>query len=197
MQIGRSKKSELDGKIDELEYKIQDLKRRVAELRRKRPKPQVADYPFTDWNGEQATLSSLFGDKEHLILIHNMGKDCSYCTMWADGFNGLLPHLQSRAAFVVTSPDPPEVQKELALSRGWRFPMYCVGAESGFIADMAFMQGKSELTPGLSIFEKQPDGSILHVARSEFGPGDDYCPVWHLFALLPGGVSDWEPKFSY
>lgn len=189
-------KSELDAEIDKLEYKIQELKSNVAELRRKRPKQEVTDYLFTDMDGQQAALSSLFGDKSDLILIHNMGTGCSYCTLWADGFKGLLPHLLSRAAFAITSPDLPEVQKQFAQSRGWQFPIYSVSGTS-FVEDMAFLDDKHELVPGFSIFEKQPDGAILRCARGEFGPGDDYCSVWHLFALLPGGAADWEPKLSY
>ena len=31
-----------------------------------------------------------------------------------------------------------------------------------------------------------------------FGPGDPYCGVWHLFALLGDSMGpDWQPKFSY
>jgi len=37
-----------------------------------------------------------------------MGRD--YCTMRANGFTRLLPHLESGAAFVLTSPDKPEAQ---------------------------------------------------------------------------------------
>jgi predicted dithiol-disulfide oxidoreductase (DUF899 family) len=59
-------------------------------------------------------LSDLFGEHEDLIVIHNMGVSCPYCTLWADGFNGLIRHLEDRAAFVMVSPDPPDIQKEFA-----------------------------------------------------------------------------------
>src|SRR6516164_9513796 len=52
-----------------------------------------------------------------------MGASCPYCTLWADGFNGLLPHIENRAAFVVASPDDPQAQEKFKASRGWRFPM--------------------------------------------------------------------------
>jgi hypothetical protein len=35
------------------------------------------------------------------------------------------------------------------------------------------------------------------VGRAEFGPGDDFCAVWHFFDLLPEGVDGWEPRFAY
>ena len=71
------------------------------------------NYAFRGENGP-ASFADLFGDKNDLILIHNMGKGCTSCTMWADGFNGVYDHLASRAAFVVSSPNPVAVQKAFA-----------------------------------------------------------------------------------
>lgn len=77
---------------------------------------QVNDYELLDSENQKVKLSKLFGKKNDLIIIHNMSKTCPYCTMWADGFNGLLPHLEDRATFVVSSPDEPAIQKEFANS---------------------------------------------------------------------------------
>ena len=77
-------------------------------------------------NNEQVSLLDLFGDKNELFVVHNMGKSCSYCTMWADGFNGIYHHLIDQASFVVASPDTPEVQENFAAERKWRFPMISV-----------------------------------------------------------------------
>ena len=35
-------------------------------------------------------LSELFGEHDDLVIIHNMGASCRYCTLWADGFSGYL-----------------------------------------------------------------------------------------------------------
>ncbi|HEY4822831.1 MAG TPA: hypothetical protein VIH83_04000 [Candidatus Bathyarchaeia archaeon] len=51
-------------------------------------KEKVREYVLTDSEGGKAALSTLFGKKDDLILVHNMGRSCPYCTMWADGFNG-------------------------------------------------------------------------------------------------------------
>ncbi|MBI2675210.1 MAG: DUF899 family protein [Candidatus Aenigmarchaeota archaeon] len=158
-------------------------------------KMEVKDYQFRDWNNKTIGLSGLFGSKEELILIHNMGKSCSYCTMWADGFNGVLHHLEDRASFVVVSPDSPKVQKAFAKGRGWKFRM--VSAEgSPFSREMGFESDDGEPCPGVSVFQKR--GRNMHrVSHDKFGPGDSYCLVWHLFSLLPEGSKDWEPKFEY
>jgi hypothetical protein len=40
------------------------------------------------------------------------------------------------------------------------------------------------------------DGNrILRVSDAGFGPGDDFCALWHIFDLLPGGAGDWQPKY--
>lgn len=189
-------KTEIDRQVDELEYQLQDIKRRLAELRRQRPREEVRDYTLTDSGGRGVALSSLFGDRGELILVHNMGRDCSYCAMWADGFEGLLPHLTSRAAFAVTSPDDPAAQEEFRRARGWSFPLYSTRGTS-FAADMGFDGGEEGLMPGVSVFTKEPGGQIYRVGRAEFGPGDNFCAVWHFFELLPRGVDGWEPRLSY
>jgi len=189
-------KTETDRQVDELEYQLQDIKRKLAELRRQRPRDEIRDYQLLDPEGREAPLSTLFGDQSRLILVHNMGRNCAYCTMWADGFTGLLPHLESRAAFAVTSPDQPAAQKEFVQSRGWKFPVYSTAGTS-FTADMGFDDEKEGLMPGVSVFTKETDGRMYRVSRAEFGPGDDFCAVWHLFDLLPEGIDGWEPKLSY
>lgn len=189
-------KTKTDNQIDELEYQLQELKQKLAELRRERPREEIGDYRLLDFEGRETPLSSLFGDQRSLILVHNMGRNCSYCTMWADGFTGLLPHLESRAAFVLTSPDKPEAQKEFVRSRGWNFPVYSTAGTS-FTADMGFDDEKEGLMPGVSVFTKETDGKIYRVSRAEFGPGDNFCAVWHFFDLLPEGINGWEPQLSY
>jgi len=186
-------KTEIDSQIADLEYQVQDLKRQISELRRRRKPEEVQDYEFRNSEGQRARLSELFGARNRLILIHNMGIGCSYCTMWADGFVGLLPYLESRAAFVVTSPDEPNTQKHLAQSRRWNFPMYSV-AGTNFIADMGFDHPQEGLMPGVSVFAKEEDSKMYRVASAEFGPGDNFCAVWHFLELLPEGVDGWEPK---
>jgi predicted dithiol-disulfide oxidoreductase (DUF899 family) len=189
-------KTKTDNQIDELEYQLQDIKQKLAELRRQRPREEIGDYQLLDSEGREARLSSLFGDQSSLILVHNMGRNCSYCTMWADGFNGLLPHLESRAAFALTSPDKPEAQREIVQSRGWNFPVYSTAGTS-FIADMGFDDEKEGLMPGVSVFTKETNGKMYRVSRAEFGPGDNFCAVWHFFDLLPKGIDGWEPQLSY
>jgi predicted dithiol-disulfide oxidoreductase (DUF899 family) len=181
--------------------KLDSYRRRIAELREKmralqatvEPEP-VQDYEFATPKGI-VRLSKLFGRKDNLIVIHNMGSSCPHCTLWADGFNGLYDHLANRAAFVVSSPDAPAVQERFAKSRGWRFPMVSHKGTS-FAADMGYRSEDGEWIPGVSVFKRE-DGRILRVADTSFSPGDDFCALWHFFDLFPESAGDWSPRFRY
>ena len=181
-------------KIRAAEASLVRQQEKLAALKRRQPREPVADYALATTRGP-VKLSALFSGKRDLIVIHNMGRQCRYCTMWADGFNGLYPHLADRAAFVVISPDSPAVQKKFAASRGWRFPM-ASGQGSTFIHDMGFLPKPDEPWPGVSTFQRVR-GRIFRVAKAPFGPFDQFCATWPLFALLAAGVDGWEPKYRY
>lgn len=182
-------------KYADVNRKLTDYRRQIASIREKMREtlaavePQeVKDYELANVDGP-VRLSELFDGHEDLILIHNMGVSCSHCTLWADGYNGLHPHVVTRAGFAVSSPDRPTVQKKFAESRGWRFPMVS-HAGTSFAADMGYVSTKGGWMPGVSVFRR--DGNtILRVSDTGFSPGDDFCTLWHFFDLLPGGVGEW------
>ena len=181
--------------------KIDAYRRQIARLRERIRKAQagaaaevVADYALTRADGA-VKLSALFGGKRELFVIHNMGAACAYCTLWADGSNGIYHHLADRAAFVVSSPDPPAAQAKLARGRGWRFPMASHRGTS-FAADMGYQAKDGGLLPGVSVFRRQR-GRIIRIADTGFSPGDDFCTMWHFLDLLPGGARGWGPKLRY
>jgi len=181
-------------KIARLETALTAKHEHLAELKRRLPPEEVKDYQLRGPEGF-VPLSRLFHGKKDLIVVHNMGRQCRFCTMWADGFNGLLPHLADRAGFAVVSPDAVGVQQKFAASRGWKFPFYS-GKGTSFIKDMGFLPTPSEPMPGVSTFRRR-GAKIFRVAQAHFGPFDSFCPSWHFFALLFGGAGDWAPKFRY
>jgi predicted dithiol-disulfide oxidoreductase (DUF899 family) len=172
---------------------IAELRRKMRELQQSIEPEEVTDYEFATLEGK-TRLSQLFGDKKQLFVIHNMGTSCPMCTLWADGFNGVLPHLADRAAFVVSSPDNPEKQQKFATSRGWRFRMVS-HQDTEFAGEMGY-RGDNGWLPGVSVFEKR-NGKIVRVSDTSFGPGDDFASIWHFFDLLPEGAKGWRPKFKY
>jgi predicted dithiol-disulfide oxidoreductase (DUF899 family) len=190
--------TELAGRVESLEKELYGKQKQLSELRRQLPAEDVEDVALQTTDGE-VRISELFGDKSDLIVVHNMGSKCPYCTLWADGLTGLLPHLEDRAAFVIVSPDPPDAQRAFAEGRGWRFRMASNG-DSGFTAAMGFsseQDGQTSYMPGYSTFHKGDDGKVVRVARDFFGPGDLYCGLWHMLGVLKDGANGWQPKFSY
>ncbi len=182
----------LDTEIEDLERRIEALKAERSEARRRRGPEPVEDMEVDTGEGVRR-LSDLFGEHDDLLLVHNMGRTCAYCTLWADGLAGLLPHLTRRSAVVLLTPDAPDVQRAFAASRGWPFvmasdPTRAVARALGFATDEGFS------LPGVSALRRTADGSLVRTGRAEFGPGDDYCAVWPLFDLLEGGVGDWAPR---
>jgi predicted dithiol-disulfide oxidoreductase (DUF899 family) len=183
----------LKKKIRKAERSLNEDNRKLGSLKRKLPSEPLKDYELAGPSGP-VKLSSLFGEKRDLIVVHNMGASCPYCTLWADGFNGLLPHLEDRAAFVVVSPDSPKNQAAFAKKRGWTFRMLS-GRHGDFTDDMGFLSKEGPL-PGVSTFRKS-GRSIHRIASAPFGPFDSFCPAWPLFNLLSAGVGAWQPKFRY
>ena len=180
-------KENIEKELQEIEKKIEEMRKKRIELNSILASMDVKEYTLKDRDGKDAKLSEMFGDKNHLILIHNMGKGCSYCTMWADGFKDTYKEIEKKASFVLVSPDKPEVHKEFAEANGWGYKTLSASGKD-FIFDMGYdfiKEGKHNYWPGVSVFEKKEDGSIIRVAKDYFGPGDFYCNIWHFLDLLP------------
>ena len=110
----------------------------------------------------------MIGDHDDLLVVHNMGRGCAYCTLWADGFSGFTHHFARRCAFVLCSDDEPETVGAFAKERGWSFR--CVsGRGSDFTGAMGYRSAKG-------------------------GPVDDSCASWPLFALLQEGANGFVPR---
>ena len=189
-------KAALARQLQQAEKELQRARAKILKLRRKIAGETVEDYTLRDKGGKAVRLSSLFGKKDDLIVVHNMGKGCRWCTLWADGFNGVHQHLNNRASFVVVSNDKPEVMKKFADSREWQFKILS-GAEGDFTKNMGYRSDDGRPQPGVSTFHRDKDGTITRVAHTWFGPGDDFCAVWHIFDMLHDGTNAWEPQYKY
>ena len=180
-------------KLNDYRTQLGELRTKMRELQSTIAPQQVDDYELSTPDGP-VRLSQLFGAHDALFVIHNMGAGCVYCTLWADGFNGIIDHLENRAAFVVSSPDAPDAQRKFADSRGWRFRMVSQQGTT-FAKDMGFT-GEHGFEPGVSVFKKDGD-RIVRVSHQPLGPGDDFCALWHFLDLLPEGPDGWQPRYKY
>jgi predicted dithiol-disulfide oxidoreductase (DUF899 family) len=182
-----------DSEIEAVEKEIGELVVKLNALRRANPGAEVPNYRFGTVGGERSLLD-LFGSRDKMLVIHNMGQGCRYCTLWADGFNGLVAHLESAMSVVLVSKDPPDVQRRFASSRGWRFRLASHGGGE-YMREQALADGY-ENCPGAVVYERD-GGRITRKNRCSFGPGDIYCAMWSLLGLAGMGEEEWVPQYSY
>jgi predicted dithiol-disulfide oxidoreductase (DUF899 family) len=189
--------TDAEAQIEAQEKRVREETEKLLALHRARPAREVRDYELQTAEGPRK-LSSFFNGKNEMLLIHNMGKRCSYCTLWADGLNGFTPHLLNRAGLVVVNDDPLETQKQMSAERGWTFPMASSRGTSLF-EDFGMKSLGSEEAgdwPGVSVLTRDADGTICQKSKAMFGPGDLYCSIWNFFGMLDENVK-WEPKQKY
>ncbi len=178
---------------EKLELEIMEKSQQLAALRAKEADREVKDYKFQTQSGE-ISMSEMFAGRDRLLMIHNMGQGCRYCTLWADGINGILAHLEDAMSVVFVSKDPPETQRRMALNRDWRFQMVSHGG-GDYMSEQCAV-GDHANYPGAAVYQLN-DGKIVRRAGAPFGPGDLYSPMWHFLSLAGIGMSDWTPQFQY
>ena len=179
--------------ITQVEQQIFELTGKLKELRLAAEPEEVSNYEF-DIEYGSVSLLDLFGEQKVLFAIHNMGQGCRYCTLWADGINGFLPHLESAMSVVLMSKDLPVTQRTFANSRGWRFKLASHHANS--YAEDHTKMGEYSNMPGAAFYRRE-NGKIFKKNSCVFGPGDLYCSFWNFLALSGIADSDWTPQFRY
>jgi predicted dithiol-disulfide oxidoreductase (DUF899 family) len=182
----------MNEQIQSLQKELFEIKSKLREaIKAFEPEP-VDDWELRGLNNSVVTLSRLFGDQSELLVIHNMGKGCNYCSLWGDAMIGAAKHLMQRCGFVLCSNDTPEVIREFRELRGWDYP--CVsGHGSDFAKAMGYANEQGDPLPGVSAFHKRMDGTIVRTGHAPFGPGDDFCAVWPMLDLIEGGAGEWAP----
>ncbi|MFT7688311.1 MAG: putative dithiol-disulfide oxidoreductase (DUF899 family) [Candidatus Azotimanducaceae bacterium] len=179
--------------LQEAEMALLELTQKVAQLRKETPLKPVRNYTFTGADGE-LSLKDLFGDKSTLFLIHNMGQACRFCTLWADGLNGFIAHIESQFALALVSKDDPETQRRMSNSRQWRFRMVS-HAGGKYISEQSVLAGQDNM-PGLVCYILE-DGEIYRKNAVVFGPGDEFCSQWNLLSLAGISEAEWAPQYQY
>jgi predicted dithiol-disulfide oxidoreductase (DUF899 family) len=179
--------------IAELEQQLLEMTLRLTKLRREAPRVEVPAYTFQTLGGE-TTLLDLFAGREVLFAIHNMGQACRYCTLWADGLNPFLPHLEDRFAVALLSKDAPDVQRRFANARGWRYRMASHGG-GAYIREQSVHPGQGNM-PGIVCYVRE-GARVFRKNASAFGPGDLFCSVWNVLALAGIDESAWTPQYGY
>ena len=179
--------------LQKAEKALFELTQKVAKLRAEATPTAVKNYTFQGPEGDRSLLS-LFGDKKTLFVIHNMGQGCRYCTLWADGLNGFVSHIESEFALALVSKDDPQTQRRMANSRQWRFTTVSHGGGE-YIQEQTVLAGENN-TPGVVCYERRGD-DVFRKNSAVFGPGDEFCSVWNILSLAGQSPANWTPQYHY
>ena len=194
------------GKEKEFTRMGDELSRQTREL----PWEKVEkEYTFNGAGGRE-TLSDLFAGRGQLVVYHFMfhpdeKAGCPHCSLRADGFNGVIPHLNQRdVTMVVVSRAPYSKLADYQIRMGWSFKWVSSG-DSSFNYDYQAsftpeqMSSKTAfynfticdpLAPereGHSIFFKDDSGAVFHT-YSCYNRGNDKLNIhYHYLDLVPKG----------
>jgi predicted dithiol-disulfide oxidoreductase (DUF899 family) len=203
------------------EIALMEWGERVAAQRRQLPAgPVVDDYVFEEGPADldagdepvrQVRLSELFsGEGRPLIVYHLMyGKAqtsaCPMCTMWIDGYNGIVEHVTQNADFVIVAAADVPTLRGYARSRGWDRLRLLSAGSSTFKYDLKSEDEDGTQDSTISVFTRDPDGSVRHSYTTHPWTSDEIrergidllSPVWNLLDLTPPGRGNWYPSLSY
>lgn len=194
------------------EKELTRLRDRIAAARRALTWRKVEkDYRFEGPEGSDLPFAALFGGKRQLLVYHFVFAPESdgpspTCAFWADGFNGVGPHLEARnTRLVAVSRAPREKLAAAARRLGWTFPWYSAGdgpfnydMHVSFRPDEVFEGGvvrynyaplvtnQTDL-PGVSAYIQEPDGAIYRTYTAYARGLDLINPAYQLLDLTPLG----------
>ena len=125
------------------------------------------------------------------------------CSMWADGYNGVVKHLEQRASFGVVVEGDVEIFRSFAAERGWSNLRLLSSGGSSMKDDLKMQSPTGAQLPGASVFTRDPDGSVRHfytvcafMKEGHFRGMDLLSPVWNFLDLTPEGRGDWLPSLE-
>ena len=166
-------------------------------------------YAFDTIAGRK-TLADLFDGRSQLIIYHFMftpddKAGCPHCSLRADGFDGIGPHLNARdVTMAVVSSAPLPKLTEYKNRMGWRFN-WVSSAPSDFNRDYFVSFTPEERAAkkayynytitdpgppereGHSVFSKDADGAVYHT-YSCYARGNDKLNIhYHYLDMVPRG----------
>jgi predicted dithiol-disulfide oxidoreductase (DUF899 family) len=207
--------------LRQAEVDLMHHREKVASLRRQLPEgTAVEDYEFLEGprrlaDGDEPVttvrLSELFSAPDRALVVqHAMyGKaqttPCPMCTMWVDGLNAVLPHIERNADYVVAAAAEPEALRAHARARGWTNVRLLSCGDNTFQYDLAAEDEEGNQNSTVSVFTLDRDGTPRHVYSCHPQMADDIAergidllsPVWHVLDLTPHGRGDWYAELRY
>jgi predicted dithiol-disulfide oxidoreductase (DUF899 family) len=139
---------------------------------------------------------------------------CPSCSFWADNYDGTIVHLNHRdVTFVVVSRAPLDRLEAYRQRMGWGFKwVSSLGSDFNRDYNVSFTpeemkQGEmeynyhvtkfpSEEAPGISVFFRNPDGSVFHTYSCYSRGLDMLNGAYHHLDLMPKGRDESDLPYS-
>jgi predicted dithiol-disulfide oxidoreductase (DUF899 family) len=194
------------------------LRDELSQDRRTLPWARVdKTYVFDGPSGER-TLANIFAGRSQLVVYHFMfapdwKAGCKSCSFWADGFNGIVPHLNQRdVTFVAISRAPLAELMAFKKRMGWSFD-WLSSLRTDFNSDYGVSFSEEEIAtgevdynyarhkaygsemPGISVFFRDADGTVFHTYSCYARGLDMLNTAYHYLDLAPKGRD--EAGLSY
>lgn len=194
----------------EKEKELTRLGDQLSRLQRALPWEKVdKEYVFDGPDGRE-TLANLFAGRSQLIVYHfmfhpNDEVGCPHCSLRADGFGGIGPHLNQRDVTMVVVSRAPFAKLEAYRKRmGWGFKWVSSGgsdfnrdyqasftpeemAAKRALYNFTIRDPKASEREGHSIFFKDADDAVFHT-YSCYDRGNDKLNIhYHYLDLVPKG----------
>ena len=126
------------------------------------------------------------------------------CTLWADGYDRVVPHLRERMNFgVLVAGDVVEF-RSYARERGWRHLRLLSTGSSPLKRDLGMENADDRQDAGVSVFTLGEDDGVRHfytggafLGEGHFRGMDLLSPAWNFLDLTPTGRGDWMPSRNY
>jgi predicted dithiol-disulfide oxidoreductase (DUF899 family) len=203
------------------EIELMELQERIAAQRRRLPTgPAVENYVFEEGPADleegdepvrQVELVDLFSSPDRSLIVYHLmyGKaqtsPCPMCTMWIDGFNGVVDHVTQNADFViVAAADVPALRAHARRRRWNRLRLLSAGSNT-FKYDLNSEDEDGNQDSTISVFTRDPEGIVRHfyTAHPWMSPDvrergiDRLTPTWNLLDLIPQGRGEWYSSLDY
>lgn len=167
------------------------------------------DYTFDGAHGRQ-TLAELFAGRSQLLVYHFMFPDaweagCKSCSLWADGYDGVVVHLAARDVSLVAVSRAPYAKLAAFQRRmGWSFP-WVSSAGNSFNRDFDVSFTAEEIAartprynfgslpfgveeaPGITVFARDEADNVYRTYSCYARGLDMLNPAYHLLDLTPRG----------
>lgn len=200
------------------EKELTHLRDQLRQRRQELPWVRVEkDYVFDTPTGKQ-TLADLFDGRSQLIVQHfmlgpEMTEGCIGCSFMADHVDGARVHLEHHdVRYVMVSRAPLATIQAYKQRMGWRAPwVSSFGSDFNYDFNVSFTKeqvaaGKifynfhlttgGEEQPGMSVFYKDPQGSIFHT-YSSYGRGcEEALGTYQFLDMTPKGRNENGPHYN-